>query len=281
MLGIVAAQAGDELLRTGEVVGTLSIDGKTIDLKYAYAIAQPNVFDKEKTDIAVLLTEMPLQEGALTDVEDLGDAARGLGAFAYFKIQDQSKPVYEMIAHPVLGDSRLQMSGFTHATFAPRALSRDLIEGSFRTEKPEEFVGHRYEIKVQFSTSITHAKRPEPLPDARTGTRLPADGGEPGKTYRRYHRALLNKDIDTVRNVAPEPDVPVSEEKIREAVEFMAELTPKDSTITEGYVQGDRAVLYLTGTLDNEKNYGTVEMIKKGGAWKIKKESWSNTPPGK
>ncbi|MGE5238907.1 MAG: hypothetical protein ACM3ON_08905 [Chloroflexota bacterium] len=278
---VTAAQAAKSVLKTGEAMGTLSIDGKTIELKHAYAMAQPNTFEKEKTDIAVLLTQHALPEGALKDLEDLGDVTQGLKGFVYFKIQDQSKPVYEMIDHPALGDTRLMMSGFTHASFTAESLSKDLIEGSFKTDKPEQFIDHRYELQVRFSTSIAQAKRPEPLPNATTGTKLPADGGEPGKTYLRYHKALLNKDIATVRKVAPEPDAPMTEEQMRKAIEFMAELTPKDTAITEGYVQGDRAVLYLTGTFDGEKNYGTVEMIRKGGAWKIKKEMWSNTPPEK
>lgn len=279
--GITAAQAAEALPKTGSATGTLSIDGKAIDLKHAYAMAQPNVFEAQKTDIALLLTQHPLPEGALRDLEDLGDATRGLKGFVYFKIQDEGKPIYEMIDHPALGDMRLQMSGFTHAAFTARSLSKDLIQGSFKTDKPEEFMGHRYELAVRFNASVLQAKRPEPLPDAKTGTRLPTDGGEPGKAYLRYHKALLNRDIDTVRSLAPEPDAPMTQEEMQKAIEFMSEFTPKDTAITEGYVREDRAVLYLTGTLDNEKNYGTVEMIRKGGAWKIRKESWSNTPPEK
>jgi len=71
---------------TGKATGTLTIDGKHITLKYAYAMVQPNTFDPGKTDIAVLLTEEPLDEDALTDIEELDDAVMRQHSWAFFKL---------------------------------------------------------------------------------------------------------------------------------------------------------------------------------------------------
>lgn len=59
----------------------------------------------------------------------------------------------------------------------------------------------------------------------------------------------------------------------------MAQLSPKNPKITGGYVKDRQPVLYLTGTVEGKKQYGTVEMILKEGTWRAVKDSWSNIPP--
>jgi hypothetical protein len=58
-------------------------------------------------------------------------------------------------------------------------------------------------------------------------------------------------------------------------------MTPKDVKITEGYVRGDRGLLYVTGMLDKEKKYGTIEMARKDGEWVVVNQIWSDTPPAR
>ncbi len=182
---------------TGKATGTLTIDGKSITLKYAYAMAQPDTFDAGKTVIAVLLTEEPLDEDALTDIEELDDAVMGKHGWAFFKLDEDGKPIHEMIDHPATGGSRLIMSGFTQAEFVSKKMGKDRVEGSFKTKKTEDFMGHPYSIKVDFSAPLLQAKVPEPLPDvedredASQGRRTAGQGiqglsqGGPGQGYRR------------------------------------------------------------------------------------------------
>ncbi|MFI5293574.1 MAG: hypothetical protein ACHQ0Y_00920 [Thermodesulfovibrionales bacterium] len=61
----------------------------------------------------------------------------------------------------------------------------------------------------------------------------------------------------------------------------MTVISPGDPKITRGYSKGDRAVLYVEGVLEGEKQYGTVEFAREGKTWYIEKENWSNTPPKK
>ena len=265
----------------GKASGTLTIDGKSVDLKYAYAMAQPNTFDKDKTDIAVLLTGSPFNEGAIKDAEQLDDAVGKEHGWAFFKIDDAGKPIHEVIDHPAAGGSRLMMSGFTQAGFVQKKKGNDRLEGSFATKKVEDFLDHTYEIKVEFSAPILRAKLPEPLPDAKTGEALPRDGGEPGKSYAAYLKAVRDKDIPTIRMLAPVDEQGISESELQQMLDFMAAMSPADAKITMGYVRGERAVLYLEGVLDGEKQYGTVELAKKGRIWKVAKEHWGNTPPKK
>ncbi len=271
----------------GTASGTFTLDGKTAKLGHAYAMAQPNTFEKDKTDIAVLITERPLQNGALGDLEDLLDAVQDMkeSSWVFFKIDDSGKPVFETIYQPVLGENRLMMSGFTHAEFHGQAPGKGRTEGTFRTKKAEEFVGHAYELDVTFKAPVVQAKRPEPLPDAKSGKALPRDGGEPGKAYMAYHAALMKKDIAEFRKFAPETvkGKKLTDKEIQEGMEFMGMMTPPKPAVEKGFIntEGERAVLYITGMVENEKNYGTIEMIKSDGKWRVNRESWSNTPPEK
>ena len=271
----------------GTASGTFTLDGKSAKLGHVHAMAQPNTFEKDKTDIAVLITERPLQDSALSDVEDLIDAAQDIkeSSWVFFKIDESGKPIFEMIYQPVLGENRLMMSGFTHAEFLGQASGKGRIEGTFRTKKAEEFVGHAYELDVTFKALVVQAKRPEPLPDAKSGKTLPPDGGEPGEAYMAYHAALMKKDVAEFRKFAPETvkGKKLTDKELQEGMEFMGLMTPPKPMVEKGFIstQGERAVLYITGMVENEKNYGTIEMIKSGGKWRVNRESWGNTPPEK
>ncbi len=265
----------------GAATGFMSLDGEKIALRYAYVMSQPNTFDPKKIDIAVLLTEKPIPESAFNEIEELTYATRKQKNWVYYEINEKQEPIHEMIDHPATGDKRLIMSGFTHANFTARAFGKDRVAGIFQTEKPEDFMGRAYEIKAEFSGLVRQAKLPEPLPDEKTGKPLPAGGGEPGKAYNVFVKAIRDKDLTTLRKMAPSPDEDVPDSELKEMLEFMAKTTPKNQKITKGYIKGDRAVLYVTGTLEGETQYGTMEMVQKDGIWLMKNESWSNVPPKK
>jgi hypothetical protein len=126
----------------GTASGTLTLNGKSVPLRYAYAMAQPNTFDASKNDTAILLTEKPLPEGAIDEIGDLQEAAHDVirgrkhEGMAYFKLSSTGKPIYELSDHPALlsGQYRqIQMSGFTHADFAPKQMGPDRVEGPIAT----------------------------------------------------------------------------------------------------------------------------------------------------
>lgn len=268
--------------KPGAAAGTLTIDGKPLALSHAYALAQPNTFEKSKTDIAIALTEKPLPAGALRDIAELDDALRSVHGYVFFKINEAGSPIREVVDHPALGDETLQMSGFTRAGFTARVFGKDKdrVEGTFATKQPESFLGHRYEVKVEFSAALLRAKAPEPLPDAKTGKTLPAGGGDPGKAFLALHAAIVKRDLAAVlrlNGAMPDPLPP--EDTLKAGLEFMASMQPDQPKITRGFVRGDRAVLYVTGVQEKEPQYGTVEVVLNNGAWVVMRQSWSDTPP--
>ena len=107
------------------------------------------------------------------------------------------------------------------------------------------------------------------------GAKLATDGGEPGKDYMAYLKALQNKDGATLRKMAEIP-AGTSDKDLKDQMEMMSAMTPTDQRIMSAKTNKDTAVLKVTGTLEGKSQYGTIEMKKKGGLWKITKEEWGD-----
>jgi len=285
-LMLPAIAFGDDIVsEAGTASGTLKIDGVPLNLKYAYALAQPNTFDETKTDIAVLLSEKPLSSDALDGMERLLPAAmKELHGWVHIILNDKGEPTDEMVDHPELNGERLISTGgpgATKAKFISKVFGDDLVEGSFQTEKEVKFVNRIYELNVSFKAKVVKAEKPAPLPDEKTGKKLPTGGGEPGEAYRAFIKAVLSKNIAGVRKwhqgTDKEPD-----SEIEKGIEFLTMMMPENLKVSGGFATKDRAVLYLRGTMEKEMQYGTVEMTKnKKGVWQTGSEKWSNTPPAK
>jgi len=266
----------------GTASGSFTLDGKTIELRYAYAMAQANPFDEKKTDTAILLTDKPLPESAFAGLKDLESAGRGEQRNSVlFVIAEGGQATREVIHHDALGGTNLQMSGMTHADVSVTSRNADRIEGTAQTKGPEDFLKHKYQIKAQFHATIRQAHRAAPPPHARAGKKLPQGGGEPGKAYLALQDAIRKKDLAAIRKLKPADMPDMSDEDLRKGLEMMAAMTPAKITIDDGYIAGDAAVLYVSGMLEKEKQYGTVQMSKGGGAWHPAGEKWSNKPPSR
>jgi hypothetical protein len=264
----------------GTASGSFSVDGKTIELHYAYAMAQANPFDEKKTDTAILLTDTPLSEEAFAGVKDLEVAGRLEPHNSVLVVLDESgQSTREVVHHDALGDMSLQMSGTAHAGIQIASREGGRITGSAQTKGPEDFLKHKYEVRAQFQATIRQAVRDAPPPDAKTGKKLPPGGGEPGQAYLALQDAIRRKDLAAIRKARPADMPDMSDDDLRKGLEIMAAMTPEKIAIDDGYVAGDAAVLYVSGVLEGEKQYGTVKLSRIGGAWRPAGESWSNKPP--
>lgn len=269
-------------LAAGAASGNVSIDGKSVPLRFAYAMAQPNTFDKAKTDTAILLTEKPLPESALASLSDLGRAASGAKRTSVlFVIEEDGKAIREVVHHEALAANNLQMSGMTYSEIKIASRKSDRIEGSLQTKQPESFMNHQYELKVVFNAGIRQARREAPPPDSKTSQKLPPGGGEPGKAFLAFHDAVQKKDLVAIRKSKPADLPDMSDEDLKKGLEVMAAMSPPKVTVEDGVMTGDTAVLYVTGMLGVQKQYATVQMSRSGGQWRMTKESWSDKPPQK
>jgi hypothetical protein len=283
VLPLAAAAQSAAAGSAGTASGTFSVDGKSVQLKYAYAMTQPNTFDEKKTDTAILLTDKPVPDADLAAAKELGRAVMG-GAgrnAVLFEIDESGRAMREVVRHESLGEASLQMSGMTHADVKLSSRTGGRVEGTAETKEPEDFVKHKYAIHAKFSAPVRAARRDPPAPDAKTGKKLPKGGGEPGKAYLSFEDMIRRKDVAGLRKLKPAGVADMTDEDLKAGLELMAAMTPEKIAVDDGYIDGDQAVLYVSGMHEGKKQYATVRMQRSDGVWRPADQKWSDKPPEK
>jgi hypothetical protein len=179
------------------VQGQLTVDGKTITLTHAYAVAGPDTFDGTKPAYLVLLTEKPLAPGAIKEADSFaelgGKSVRSLLESGLAVTIGPDKGYHLTVRHPALKGRELQRSGFsglTMATAGPDRVAGTIASSSGMGKSegdggPEEIVpNHTAQFKIRFDATV--ARRfplEEKLEVGANASKLAAGGGEPGKAW--------------------------------------------------------------------------------------------------
>jgi hypothetical protein len=104
------------------------------------------------------------------------------------------------------------------------------------------------------------------------GTRLPADGGEPGKAMQAHFAALAAGDWAAFKAIA-HPDrremMDASEQagEHLEMFEFLRAFAPENLRVTGGTVAGDQAEVDFSGESDGSPVRGYAELTRVDGRW--------------
>jgi hypothetical protein len=178
-------------------LGQLTVDGKTITLRNAYAVAGPDTFDGTKQAYLVLLTEKPLPPDAIKGAESfdvLGEkSVRSLLLNGLALQIGPDKGYHLTIRHPALNDRELQKSSFQGLRI--ESLGPDKVAGTIASSSgmgksegdggSEEITpNHRAQFKIRFDTPVERRfPLEEKLELGANATKLPAGGGEPGKAW--------------------------------------------------------------------------------------------------
>ena len=138
----------------GAASGTLTVNGKTVQVAYAYARSVPGFFDKSTRDTQVIVSDVPLDATALSDDFARSDlaAAGKLHAFE-ITIDATGTPISTAWRHN--GFNGPQPSGLSTAdVFTKKVLDDKVVEGSYRSAEPAEFFGNTYSFDVTFRAAI-------------------------------------------------------------------------------------------------------------------------------
>jgi len=105
-----------------------------------------------------------------------------------------------------------------------------------------------------------------------------AGGGAPGRAYLDYHEALAGSDPAAIRKClsAERRATWAHAEKQGQGADFLAFLReghPRRVEVTQGYVDGDRALLLLEGASSNGKVRGEAQLVREGGVWRFEQET--------
>jgi hypothetical protein len=261
----------------GTAKGTMTVGGKKTDLKYAVAKNTENGFDKKVTDVVVLLSNVPVtveEFSSFAKMMTLADSGKLTGIEV--EITPDNKIISGQVYSPEFHLSGNSFSAVGMHQFDPKTNKKTEVEGKLSTTHESTFKNVAFSYNATFHALVGAPKAEAAA--ALKGTKLPADGGDLGKTYLAFTKSIAAGDMKAVRNgVSAERAAQMNTPDFKEMFPLIQAMQPKNIKVTGGAVDGDTATLNATGNQDGDKATGTISMVREGGKWKVAKESWSST----
>jgi hypothetical protein len=138
----------------GTASGSLTVNGKTVPVAYAYARSVPGFFDKNTMDTQVIVSDVPLDATALSDDFARSDLAEA-GKLHAFEIIIDSTGTPISTAWRDNGFKGPTPSGLSSTdVFTKKVLDGKVVEGSYKSAEPAEFFGNTYSFDVTFRAAI-------------------------------------------------------------------------------------------------------------------------------
>jgi hypothetical protein len=109
------------------------------------------------------------------------------------------------------------------------------------------------------------------------GKPLPADGGEPGKAYMDYCKAIQAGDKAALKKlVSAERAKEMESPEFEKMFPLIQSMMAKDIKVTGGTIQNNNATLTAEGksAMGGEVSKGTIDMVLEGKQWKVAQDSW-------
>ena len=245
----------------GTATGTLTLNGATVDLRHAYASAQPGFFDKKTEDIRVLLSDVPLDDAQRADVFELIHLARdGKARIVEVVLNAEAEPISGAIFAPAF-EGMVSVTGMHR--FDQQAVDRGRISGRLSMDGPRTFQAVTFEYAATFSAPIPRPPTAEEL--AATLVSPPAQAATAYLAAIRSNRLPMFLDSLTASGAAAYrgPDGAAAFAALRAD-------TPSDSKVVGlATPTPESAVATVNGTRDGIVIEITLELAVERGTWKV------------
>jgi len=258
----------------GKAGGTLTVNGRSTEMKYAYASAGPGFFDKTKEDVTVIVSDVPLDGKALEDEFErihMADAGR-LHAFE-ITLDADGKPISTSFRHN--GFTKASPSGLSSEdVFEKKTFDGKTVEGRYRSAKPHEFFGNTYSFDVSFRADIGRKAKPVPPTASETAA---ARKSPQAKVYADFLAAVQKEDLGAMKKLmSKEQAKHLDDPDAKKMVKMVKMMSATDIKVLKLAEKGDTAELTVSGKQDGNVQNGVVHMVREGGAWKVQQEEWKN-----
>jgi hypothetical protein len=152
----LSARDGQADPADGKAEGTLTVNGKTVKVAYAYARSVPGFFDENTKDTQVIVSDVPLDAEALADEFVRIDLAKAGKLHAFeITIDATGTPISTAWRHD--GFDGPMPSGLSTAdVFTKKVLDDKTVKASYKSAAEEEFFGNTYAFDVTFRAAIAH-----------------------------------------------------------------------------------------------------------------------------
>ncbi|HSB62704.1 MAG TPA: hypothetical protein VLJ18_01005 [Thermoanaerobaculia bacterium] len=270
----VAALSPRAAAAEGKAEGKLTVNGKSTDVKYAYAWAEPGFFDKTKEDVIVILSDVPLEAKVYQDAfEKMKMAEAGKLHALEITIDAEGKPISTAYRHN--GFKGPAPSGLSSAdVFTKKTFDGKTVEAAYKSAKPGEFFGNTYSFDVAFKADITRKTKPVPPSAAETAA---AQKSPQAKVYADFLQAVQKEDLGAMKKLmSKEQGKNLDSPDAKQMVGMIKMMSATDIKVLKLVETGDTAELTVSGKQDDKVANGTVHMVKEGGAWKVQREEWKN-----
>ena len=115
--------------------------------------------------------------------------------------------------------------------------------------------------------------------EAEKPTTLPADGGEPGKAYMEYCKAMTDGKMDILKNlVSSDRAKQMDSPDFKEMFPMIQSMMAKDIKVTGGTMTSKEANLTAEGkdSMGGSVTKGEIHMVLEDKQWKVEKDSWKS-----
>jgi len=263
-VGAVVTAAPSEPV-PGTASGTFEDRKVKLQLAGAYAFRDKSAGTSDDRVIRVAVSNAKFVPAALDDYYDRAHAINTLFAdnedkVVFFELDDAGK--YHGLSYyfgPGVG------CGFCFDSTVKSTVRA--VDGRLKGELSYRGDDRRFQLQLDV-----------PIPPKEWGQALPKDGGEPGKAYLAYHRALEKRDkkalyalLDAEERARWEKYN--AENKVDEWLDYRWKEEHTELTsirITGGFVDGDRAVVLFDGKNGYiDALHGEAQLRREGGQWLV------------
>jgi hypothetical protein len=139
---------------SGRAVGTMTVNGSTVKLHYAWAQTNPDAFDQSKTSWDVILSDVPWNPR-----DDDQDARVEAGKLHYVELTIGPNDAVEgtMLYHRAFKQGFFGSAGRGHV-FEREQTGADVIAGRAYVRDPEDEGGEKFSYAVTFRAPIAAAR---------------------------------------------------------------------------------------------------------------------------
>ena len=256
-----------DVLAGNSATGSLTVDGDTTQIKYAYV-------EEYDGDITIALVDNEIPDGMFPDgVYNLGEEGKLKGivfVVSSDKKELMSGGLYNLMnaIHSYPKWNKLGTIG--NGQLIAKVSEGDSFSGTIKTPSENDIEGHKFTYEIKFSVNL----KKEPLKLTMTGK-----SDAPSKAFGQWGTALFAGDIEGYKKhsskeiLAMMPDDPA---ELQEGIEFQQMMFPNNIEIVSSDIQGDKATLEAKGTRGSEVSVGNVTMVKEDGLWKVREQSWES-----
>lgn len=257
------AQAG---AAQSTVSGSFTVNGKTVQLKYVYALIKPELFHEEKDALYVVLSDAPIEEGKLRSPMGLIEPAKAGTLHAIeVKFDDEAQPNDgELYNNNFKDAANVTVSGMHK--FVPRHFEAGkLIAGKLYVE-PQSSFGD--EDKWVYSATFSAPIMPKPV------EKLAALDSPPALAVHAFLRAIASKDKAAIKKtIMPDMAAQLDGPQGAQLMEVLPSMYDSKLKITKVVMHGDdKAEVILVEKEKGSSGKTILRTAKLNGEWRVSKE---------